>query len=725
MLSRLSRWLEPNQADPQLARRQRLLNLVLLGLAFPGASFGLVMLFLWFLGTTPLTGAAAGLGVQPFYALSYWLARKGKVTLAAYIPVGAVFLAMVGGGFQLGIGHVTYVGFAMATLTASILIGNVGGVAVAVLSTLANLAIGSLQSAGRLPGVMDPVTTVTADSIGLGLGLIVLIVFTGIYSNELNKALRSQQALSAELQANQANLENLVQRRTRDLARRLVQIRTAAEISRAISAELDPRKLLKQVVDLVQQRYGLYYVGVFLLSPEGDYAVLQAGTGDAGLEMLAEGHRLAVGGPSMIGWTTFHRQPRIALDVGQEAVRFHNPHLPHTRSELALPILSGERCLGAITVQSDQANAFDQDDITMLQVVADSLAIALENARLYQQTQASLEEIRGLHRQYLRRVWSEVKRPPGELSYVYETDRPALPGSSPTVQEVPLILRDQQIGSLVIESEAASLSTEELALVQAVANETAIALENARLLEETQLRSEQLRLLQEITAAAGSHVNLAELLADVSQRLVAGFDLWDCWFTFLEPDGNSVVLIADASRLPEIGGLNLGDRIPLADLPITQQVIRTQKPAVMYAMQGVPDLAEYQGLLVECGARTQVIAPLVSQGKPIGTLGMEIADPQRRFNEEDLRLIEQIGLQISGAIEVSRMFEGIQRRADRERLITEITTRVRASTSVEVILQTAIRELAEKLHLSSGMIQVRAGKGSSPAGSADGDRSDE
>jgi GAF domain-containing protein len=216
--------------------------------------------------------------------------------------------------------------------------------------------------------------------------------------------------------------------------------------------------------------------------------------------MLAAGHKLGVGGPSMIGWTTFHRQPRITLDVGQEAVRFNNPHLPLTHSELALPILSGNRCLGALTVQSGQPDAFDQDDITMLQAIGDSLAIALENARLYQQTQASLEEIRGLHRQYLSRMWASVKQLPGESSYTFEAEPPAPTGASPEVIEVPLALRDQRIGNLTIESDGISLSPEEMALVEAVANETAVALENARLLDETQRRAQRERLLAEISA---------------------------------------------------------------------------------------------------------------------------------------------------------------------------------------------------------------------------------
>ncbi len=531
-LKKISGLLEPNHPDPILARQQRLLNLVLAGLAVPGALFGVVMLILCLLGKTPITGAIAGLGVQPFYALSYWLSRKGKVTLAAYIPVGAVFLAMVGGSFQLGVGHVTYIGFAMTTLTASILIGNGAGIFMAVLCTLVNLATGALQAGQRLPAALDPLTTSLADSIGMGLGLGVLIVFTGIYGSELKKALLTQQALSAELQVRGTNLDLQVRRRTRDLERRVVQIRTAAEISRAISALLEPTELLQKVVDLIRERFKLYYAGVFLLDPQGDYAVLRAGTGEAGQKMLREAHRLAVGGNSMIGWTTFHRQPRIALEIDEQAgpqrvARFNNPHLPLTRSELALPILTGgssaERCLGAITIQSDQENAFDQDDITVLQAIADSLATALENARLYQQSQANLEEIRNLHRQYLSRMWSEVRHLPEDMRYTYEAPQAARSeANGGRIIEVPLILRGQTIGSLTLEAATPGnnpeqqpgqpLSFEEMALLEAVATETAIALENARLMEETQRQAQRERSLADILARVRASSDIQAVL---------------------------------------------------------------------------------------------------------------------------------------------------------------------------------------------------------------------
>jgi len=511
--------------DPQVdhhAREQRLLNLVLLGLAVPSFLFGLTLIVLALLGTVPWVSAIASIGVQPFYLLAFWLGKRGRLRLAGYIPAIVVFLATFTGHYLWGLGPVTYIGYAAATLAAAILIGLGTGVFFAFLTSLANYGLGLVQASTGLPAALPPLNTVFANSIGLGLGLIVLVILTTIYGRQINLALESQKVLSSELKNNQAMLELQIARRTNDLERRLLQLRTAAEISRATGAVLQPKDLMDQVVDLVQERFKLYYVGVFLLDQPGEYAVLQSGSGEAGKMMLSEGHRLAVGGNSMIGWTTANRQACIALDVGAEAVRFQNPHLPETRSELALPILKGDLVLGAMTVQSTQAKAFDQDDITILQSIADSLAIALENARLFSEVQSNLDEIQALHRQYLAHSWSEASNHLGEMSYSFEQSSPqtsvVLSEAQPTL-EVPLVLRDQVIGNLTLETKQGNLTTEEQAFIDSVTTQAALALENVRLLEETQRRAERERIAAQVSSRVWASNDIHSILRTALKEL--------------------------------------------------------------------------------------------------------------------------------------------------------------------------------------------------------------
>ena len=165
------------------------------------------------------------------------------------------------------------------------------------------------------------------------------------------------------------------------LERRSAQLQTAVRVSSAVSSILDPDELIQQVVNLVRERFGLYYVGLFLV--EDGQAVLHAGTGKAGQKMLEARHKLEVGGESMIGWCVTNKEARIALDVGEDAVRFDTPFLPETRSELALPLISRGEAIGALTIQSTEEAAFSDEDVAVLQTMADQLANAIANARLY------------------------------------------------------------------------------------------------------------------------------------------------------------------------------------------------------------------------------------------------------------------------------------------------------------------------------------------------------
>ncbi|RME44627.1 MAG: GAF domain-containing protein, partial [Caldilineae bacterium] len=183
------------------------------------------------------------------------------------------------------------------------------------------------------------------------------------------------------------------QERTRQRAR---QLQTGAEISKITSRILEQETLFQQAVNLIQEGFDFYYVGLFLVDEKEQYAVLQAGSGEAGRAQVEAGHKLALDEQSMIGWSILHRQPRVAFDVGEDAVHFQNPYLPDTRSEMALPLISQEEVLGALTIQSEKPAAFSEDDIVSLQIMADQLANAILNSRLYERTRRRAEELNTL-----------------------------------------------------------------------------------------------------------------------------------------------------------------------------------------------------------------------------------------------------------------------------------------------------------------------------------------
>lgn len=411
------------------------------------------------------------------------MTTDGAVFLLTFLALSVLFFGRRGAWLALGISAVTIaaIGWMMS----------------------AHLLVPQERPSDRWVSWMDH--GVTWLLVGTMVGLSLSTMLGGLQS-----ALQRAATSAAQMEEEQQRLR----RQVADVERRSLQIRTTAEILRVVSGLREVEPLLQQTVNLIQERFGLYYVGAFLVDESRRYAVLRAGTGEAGAAMLAARYRLSLSEASMVGWTILNRRARIALDVGQDAVRFANPYLPATRSELALPLIVGERAVGALTIQSDQPEAFDEDDITIMQNIADTLAIALENARLFAEQQATLDEILALQGQYVREAWSR-RLPAGEAT---EYEVGGTPPEGAAVVAVPLTLRDQIIGQITLEGEA-EWSPEERSLIEAVATQAALALENARLLEESQQMALHERLTAEITRKVWASQNIETILQTAVREL--------------------------------------------------------------------------------------------------------------------------------------------------------------------------------------------------------------
>ncbi|MCP4358004.1 MAG: GAF domain-containing protein [Chloroflexi bacterium] len=167
-----------------------------------------------------------------------------------------------------------------------------------------------------------------------------------------------------------------------------IQLQTAAEVAAAAASVLELNQLVQEAVDLIKERFALYYVGLFLVDTETSKATLVAGTGTAGQKQIQEKWWLAVGEKSLIGEATGDGAPRIIQDVSQDEEWLPNPYLPETKSELALPLRVRGRVIGALTVQSATPNLFTEEMIQVLQTLCDQLGIAIENARLLARVEA-------------------------------------------------------------------------------------------------------------------------------------------------------------------------------------------------------------------------------------------------------------------------------------------------------------------------------------------------
>jgi GAF domain-containing protein/HAMP domain-containing protein len=358
-------------------------------------------------------------------------------------------------------------------------------------------------------------------------------------TDELNEALNS--------------LETRVAERTTDLevARqeseyRARELQSIGEISKIITGEQNLDILLPLISRLVTEKFGFYHTGIFLVDEIRLFAVLQAANSEGGKKMLDRGHKLEIGGSSIVGYVAKFGTPRIALDVGLDATFFNNPDLPSTRSEMALPLLVRGDIVGVLDVQSEKPGAFTENDTNTLSILADQIAIALENARLFSQTQQALNEAQALYRQNLQEGWLTFSHQEASVGYQQSTrggKKLNQPVESDEIREamnrgdvmvfdkdgfakepsivVPIKLRGQIIGALNIKAPARDRrwTNDEIDLAEAISERLSIALENARLIQESQRQVIKEQTITEVTGKIGASINLKNVMQTAVEEL--------------------------------------------------------------------------------------------------------------------------------------------------------------------------------------------------------------
>jgi len=311
----------------------------------------------------------------------------------------------------------------------------------------------------------------------------------------------------ARLEALQTTLEQQVFERTK-------QLEATNEVSRVATSSLDPDELITKVVDLFPEQFGYYYAAVYLLDPSGQWAELKYATGEAGKVLKQNRHRLDVPGRSMVATAIQEGKARIAQIASQEMQRYENPLLPYTRSEIALPLIAGDHILGALNVQSMREADFGPEVIETMQNMGSQVAIALENARLFQEAQQVITELRTVQKQYLMEGWNRFAYENKDLEYTVGDEV----ADDAEKMEIPINLRDQILGEITLEGRK-DWTAEQQSLVDAVAKQAAIALENARLVHESQQVAVRERMLAEINSKIWSAATIDGILQTVVKEL--------------------------------------------------------------------------------------------------------------------------------------------------------------------------------------------------------------
>jgi GAF domain-containing protein len=479
-------------------------------------------------------------------AIVLYLSQQGYVKVASFL-----FVATIWSGLSYvtwaadGIRDVAFFAYSVPILIAGLLVGWPGTAVVTILSILSGWALAYAETTQWFHPTLDEPLSFARDMTGVFtlIGVLIYLMITGL-QNALTKSRSAAAELSAsnrELNELRANLQQQVEDRTSELKQRAAQLEAVSTVARTIATVQDLDMLLPSITSLVTQQFGFYHVGIFLLDSRREKAVLRAVNSQGGLRMLDRQHSLPLDAHSIVGYSASRGEPRIAVDVGTDSVYFKNPDLPNTRSEMAIPLRVAGTVIGALDVQSTETNAFLQEDISVLTTLADQIAIAIENARLFGETKKALSESRVMFQNYTQQEWGNFARqakPNGFLfdgNHVIPLDNTPRPEpvkaathtgnlshekTSATIA-IPIKLRGQTIGVLDIRARNGQRQwkRDEIAMLEAAAERAAVALENARLIETAQRRAARERAIGDISTRIGTVSNLESILQTAVEEL--------------------------------------------------------------------------------------------------------------------------------------------------------------------------------------------------------------
>lgn len=379
----------------------------------------------------------------------------------------------------------------------------------------------------------EPIARLSEAAETIANGDLSVRITTASRSREVHALQNSFNRMSERVQELVTGLEERVGKRTQELEvanesakKRADQLETIARISQTITSIRKPEALLTRITELISQRMGYYHVGIFLLDGNQEFAVLEAANSAGGQQMLKRKHRLKVGQQGIVGHVALRGNPRIALDVGEDAVFFDNRDLPATRSEMALPLKHAEKTIGVLDLQSDEPNAFSSEDIEVLTILAEQLAISIQNARSFELARLAIQRAETEIKKQSAENWKQLSLKQRILGYRYNGIQPEPQFESVHLEtknslEIPVQLRNLPIGKIRLSpfDPKRSFTDDEIAMVRAAAERAALALENARLLEDAQRRAAKESLIGEISTKIVEATDTNQIMAATVSEL--------------------------------------------------------------------------------------------------------------------------------------------------------------------------------------------------------------
>lgn len=444
-------------------------------------------------------------GILAIFSLSmHFVLHTGRVTLAAtlFILVSwatMTYLSWIGDGLR---------DFGIFTYVLLIFLANLfGNTRLSFLLTALSIGAIWLLYYVEMQGYLVPVgNSLLADALSITFIVLIFVIILYLTISDLEKSLKVSEISKKELlrqnedlrilQQDLAENSKVIKKTSEDLHIQALRLRTIAGVAQRIVLTRNTEDLLSEITKITSESFGFYYVGIYLTSNDKRYIQLKTANRSIA-EMDPTPLSIEFGHNTVVEKVAYDRIPRIALDVGENPVFFNNPNLPETHSEMALPLIYREELLGILDVQSREEAAFDETDLETFSTLSEQISIAIENARQFERAQKALQETEEISHRYLRQEWAQVSERKKQLAYRYQhgkVEEIAAEELSAATQQnllrVPVKIRDEVVGFLQIRAndEKKKWQEEETEMLQTVANRVALAIENARLLEDTTLQ---------------------------------------------------------------------------------------------------------------------------------------------------------------------------------------------------------------------------------------------
>ena len=477
---------------------------------------------------TIINGTTATLLAISFISAWFGSIGFGRFALPLTALISISYLAIIGDGIY----DPGNLAFAIVIAIAALLLGARGLI---IFGTLSAGALFGIVYAGNL-GIFQHNHASAADIIAALMGLIVSTIILYLNARQLEQSLtETRLSEQAQIRINQELLETKVslEKQTYEIAQvneqnthRVEQLRLVAEVANSAASIQILDRLLPTISELISQRFGVYHTGIFLIDDSREYAILYAANSEGGHKMLANGYRVEVGGQGIVGFVTATGNPRLTINVGMDSVYFDNPYLPQTHSEITLPLKIAGETIGVLDLQSTDSDAFTQEDVEVLSILTNQLAIAIQNARSFESARRAVKEAESAYQQLTGETWGQFAKGQRMLGYHFDgvEAKSIVEGTKEiagTTLQVPVRLRGREIGKLKLSSPRSDRmwSEDEILMTESIAERAALSLENARLLEDAQKRAAKERAISEGAARVSAALDVENILQATAEEL--------------------------------------------------------------------------------------------------------------------------------------------------------------------------------------------------------------